>query len=213
MFDKKKCKNCRSKISDKYDFCPYCGMRADSQENFGMLGKNDFVNESDNFSKSFFGGFGGNILDKMLGNAMRMLEKEMRREMKNQELQPKPNFQLFINGKKVNLDGSAVNAQKKEPRKVSSVKLPQNKLKNFAKLPKKNPKTEIRRFSNRIVYEIEVPGVKAMNDISIAKLENSIEIKAVSKDHAYLKVIPINLPIMNYGFENQKIILELEAGG
>ena len=215
MFDKKKCKKCNSKIKDKFDFCPYCGTLANenSDDDFGMLGKNDFTNELDDFSKSIFGGIGGNMINKMFGNAMKMLEKEMQKEMKNQKSSmPKTNFQMFINGKKINFSDGNISNGKKEIKKISNIELPQNKLKNFSKLKKENPKTNIRRFSNKIVYEIDVPGVKSVDDISITKLENSIEIKAVSKTKAYSKIIPINLPIINYGLENQKVFIELESG-
>ena len=41
------------------------------------------------------------------------------------------------------------------------------------------------------------------------KLENSIEIKALAKNKAYVKRIPINLPIINYDFSKEKLVLEL----
>ena len=80
-------------------------------------------------------------------------------------------------------------------------------------LPRENPKTSIRRFSNKIVYEIDVPGVKSIEDVSIAKLENSIEVKAVSKKKAYSKIIPINLPIINCQVENSILFLEFGVQG
>jgi HSP20 family molecular chaperone IbpA len=79
----------------------------------------------------------------------------------------------------------------------------------LAGLERKEPKTNIRRLSNRVVYELEMPGVESLEDISIIKLENSIEIKAISKNKAYVKVIPINLPITNYNLSEGKLILEL----
>ncbi len=66
-------------------------------------------------------------------------------------------------------------------------------------------------MADKVIYEIEMPEVKSMKDISIVKLENSIEIKAVSKKKAYIKLIPINMPITNYQLEKGKLILELEA--
>ena len=228
MFNRKKCEKCGNKISSKFDFCPYCGKPANGNvdEDFGMLGKNDSFDEFDNFSKSIFGGFGGGMLNKMLGNAVKMLEKEMQKEMhrsvspqtlnagrKKTNSQPRTNFQMFINGKKVNLGEDFFPVQKQKAKKTAPVKLPQNKLKNFSKLPRENPKADIRRFSNKIVYEINVPGVKSIDDVSIIQLENSIEIKAVSKEKSYAKILPINLPIINYGLDNQKILLELAVSG
>ena len=76
---------------------------------------------------------------------------------------------------------------------------------------KKEPKTNVKRLSNTVIYEINMPGVKSLDDISIVKLENSIEIKAVAKDKAYFKLIPVNLAILDYELERGKLILELEA--
>ena len=81
---------------------------------------------------------------------------------------------------------------------------------NFKKLPKKQPETNIRRFSNKVVYEIEIPGVESIKDVSISQMENSIEIKAVAKKNAYEKIIPIGLPISKYDFSKGKLVLELK---
>ena len=58
-----------------------------------------------------------------------------------------------------------------------------------------------------------MPGVKSIKDLSIVKLENSIEIKAIAGKKAYVKLIPINLPVSDYNFSNGKLVLELEAKG
>ena len=83
MFSKKKCKKCGNKVSESYSFCPACGTKMDSDENWGMLGRNDFFEETDPLKL-----FGGGMLGKMLTSAMRMLEKEMQTEMKQQRETP-----------------------------------------------------------------------------------------------------------------------------
>ena len=70
----------------------------------------------------------------------------------------------------------------------------------------------MKRLSNRIIYEIEMPELKSAKDVSITKLENSIEIKGIGEDKAYFKLIPINLPIVDYSIEKGRLILELETG-
>ena len=217
MFNKKECKRCKKKLDKNYDFCPYCGISIRSRspdENWGMLGKDDFFDEFEDFSKSMFGN--GNMLNSMIGTAMKMLEQEIQREMKEQNSKPKSNFQLYINGKKVNLDGSngkEVKLQKtnKSKKQFYSTHLSPNNLKKFPSLSKEEPKTNIRRLSNKVIYEINMPGVKSMDDISIIQLEGSIEIKALAKDKAYYKIIPISLPIMNSNLERENLVLELEA--
>ena len=103
MFKKKSCQKCGRKISEKYSYCPSCGTSIkDSQEDWGMLGKNDFEEEINQPFNSMFGGMSGNMLGKMLNSAMKMLEKEMQKEMKDQKnFQPRTNIRLMINGKEV----------------------------------------------------------------------------------------------------------------
>jgi len=216
MFNKKECQKCGKKIDKKYDFCPYCGKHLnESPENWGMLGKNDSPDFFP-FQNSLLRGIGGGILNKMLGSAMKMLEKEMQREVQKERQnlnQPKTNFQLFINGKRINLKENP-KVKRKNPQRKKINFLPsfsESKSKNTSKLPRKEPKTNIRRFSDKIVYEIEMPGVKSIKDISIVKLENSIEIKSFTKNKSYFKSIPISLPIIDYELSNEKLILELEG--
>jgi len=216
MFNKKKCKKCNKKISDSYDFCPHCGSPINPQsEDWGILGKNDILSESNNFPNQLFGGLSGKMLNKMLGGAMKMLEKEMQREIQNQNNFPKTNFELFINGKRINPRNIKVTKRPitKKPikKQIPQINLPNEKLSGFSKLPRQEPKTNVRRFSEKVIYEIELPGVKAIKDVSITRLENSIEIKATSKEKAYFKSIPINLPITNYNLSEEKLILELET--
>mgnify|MGYP000572009616 CR=1 FL=1 len=146
-----------------------------------------------------------------------VLEKEIQKEQQdmNNQNPANKNFELFINGKKVNPKNIQVTRQpiqqNYQPQKRKAINLPQNKLKKFKDLVQEEPQTEIRRLSDLIIYEIKLPGVKTDEDISIQNLAGSIEIKAISKDKAYFKTITINLPITGYSFEKENLILELEA--
>ena len=116
----------------------------------------------------------------------------------------------MINGKEIDLKN--VNQKKEVEKKERFVdNFSKKSLKRFSELPKKEPKTNVKRLSNTVIYEINLPGVKSSEDLSIVKLENSIEIKAVAKDKAYFKLLPINLTIIDYELEKGKLILELEA--
>lgn len=218
MFKRKECKNCKRKINSDYLFCPYCGFSSESKkENWGMLGKSDSnVPEQMSF-------LSGNILNngmlgKMLNSAMKMLEKEMRNQgsISTEGLTGK-NFELIINGKKIdpkNIKVSKTPVPKliQEPKKKSFANpFSQRNMEKVSKLPKENPSTNIRRLSDKIIYELDVPGVKSIKDVSIVPLENSIEIKAISKDKLYSKLIPINFPIINYSLNSEKLILELDS--
>jgi hypothetical protein len=216
MFKKKNCKKCGEKTNSKYRFCPNCGVNLNNSKNedWGMLGKNDKVEE--NFMPPFLG---GGMLNKMIGSAMKMLEKELQKDMKrtnqpntNNSIKPNSNFRLMINGKEVPLNQQPQKQNKIEKKEIK--KLPMfsdEKRKQFQKLEKKEPKIKIKRLADRLVCEIEIPEIKSIEDISILKLENSIEIKAIGKNKSYFKILQINSPIISYGIEKNNLILELES--
>lgn len=209
MFKKKSCAKCGNKISSKYDFCPYCGNQLKNKRgDLGMLGKIDTINEFEGFSNSLFG---GGMLGKMMGRTIKMLEKELQNEFKNQNNTPKTNFELIINGKRINPKDIKVSQPKqiiKKSRKVLP-NISRESLKKISSLPKAEPLTNMRRFADKVIYEIKIPGVKSIDDVSIIQFENSIEIKALAKDKVYFKIIPLNLPVTDYNLSKGKLVLEL----
>ena len=224
MFDKK-CDKCKNKIKKDFEFCPFCGnnlSRDFDNEDFGILGKNDFIDENS------FPGLGGSFIDKIFNQTMRMMEKQMKNlaEETNQqnkpqripinEINPNLNVQFFVNGKRVfppqqEQINNIQNQQQIMPTKVKVNKMPQEKIERFAKLKRVEPNSKMKRIGNKIVYELEVPGVNDLDDILINRLENSIEIKALARDKSYSKILNINLPIIRYGLDNGNLVLELQG--
>jgi len=227
MFKKKICKNCREKISERYNFCPYCRTPLDGYlqgEDWGMLGKNDFIAPAEEIKLPMGLNVLFNSLMKNLNKQFSELDREMKEEKsKSKTTDKKGGISISISTSgnlppeiRVKTFGEIPEFHEKErqiKKKIKDLKLGslQKKFRKFSGLPKKEPMTNIRRFSNRVVYEIKMPGVKSMKDVSIIQLENSIEIKALAKDKVYSKLIPINLPIKNYNLEKGKLILELES--
>jgi HSP20 family molecular chaperone IbpA len=232
MFKNKYCKNCKEKIKSKDKFCPNCGFNLNQktkEEGYGILGKNDFQEENlklNQISNAMFSGFGGKIMGKMLNNAMKMLEKEMekglnepnKKNLQNRE-PPMTNFELFINGKRVNPENIRITKQPMNfQQKSSKIKNPENQniffskenTKKYSEYEKEEPKTNLKRIEDKVIYEISIPGVNSIKDISIVKLENSIEVKAISKNKAYVKRIPLTLNISGYNLFEGKLILELK---
>lgn len=213
MFNKKSCTRCGKKVNQNYDFCPSCGNTIrGKQKDLGMLGNGDESNEFENLTNNLFSGLGGGMLNKMLGNAMKMLEKEMQKEMKMQKKNPQSNMQLFINGKKIDVPNTQQPKQvQKDNTQISSIHFSEANQKKFISLEEQEPKTELKRIGDIIIYEVNLPKVKSIKDISIVKLENSVEVKAISKTKAYFKSIPINLPLTNHELNEEKLILEFES--
>ena len=229
MFNKKSCAKCGKKINSSFDFCPNCGtqLKRKNKTGGGMLGERDLENlqQQNPFASLFSGGLMGNAMGKMFNSAFKMLEKEMSKEFnrtntleKNQQQKPftQTNLRLMINGKEIPLNNIQQKPQQKKPSPIKKplINLTREKLTQISGLPKQEPKTDMRRLANTIIYEITVPGVKSLDDISITQLENSIEIKALATGKAkkaFFKVIPISLPIINYFLEKGTLTLELEA--
>ncbi len=225
MFSKKTCQRCGRKTNKNNSFCPSCGnplKKSLRKEEMGMLGENDSFNERDMFSNTLMGGIGGNFMNKMISHTMKMLEKEMEKEMRmsNQPSPsnnfPKTKIRLMINGKEVDLNNGIQKSgeTKKEKQKALPLKFKnfsEEQIKKFSKLPKKQPKTELKRIADKLNYEIEIPEVKSVEDISITQLESSIEMKAISSDTAYVKSIPIKLPVIGYEFSKGLLVLEFKV--
>jgi HSP20 family molecular chaperone IbpA len=229
MFNKKKkCPKCNSKISKDFDFCPYCGNRFNSlgNEDWGMLGKNDFLDMNDSFSDLKLPmGFNTifNALIKNLDKEFQKIDKELGKPTNNQNVKnnlKSGGISISISstpGKNPKIDVKSFgnmpefkNQEKKIKKTFKKQELSEDKLKKISNLPREEPSTNVKRLSDRMIYEINIPGVKSIKDISIIQLENSIEIKAIGKGKAYFKLIPLSYPIISEKLSKGKLILELD---
>lgn len=218
MFGKKiKCDSCGEKINDSYNFCPYCrkSLKTDSEEDWGLLGKNDALDADELRMPAGLNAL-FNSLMKSLNNQMRELEKQPHTDGKAKSPKKSRGISISIssfgNGRpEIKVSSYGAPKQKTQEVKKKRVTLPSSDFSAFVGLPKKEPETTIRRLSNKVVYEIRLPGVKSEKDISIIQLENSIEIKAVAGKKVFYKVIPINLPINKYDLAQGVLTLELDS--
>jgi len=211
MFNRTKCPQCNNKFSKKYNFCPHCGLSMREGEKF--------------FEPSFNLGFPFNTifkqLEKQIEKEMKNLDREMGKSMLDMD-NPTP----LMNGLTIKIDSSSGtpvikvssmngsnNTSEKEKVPKENVglktKMTEERAVELSKLPKEEAKTTVRRLTDRIIYELDIPGVEKEN-IHITKLQNSIEIKAFSKDRAYFKLIPVSLAILNSKLEEGKLVLELK---
>ncbi len=228
MFGKKKCRRCGEKVKDDFNYCPYCNAPLKDvfdNEEWGMLGRNDILEPEG--IKMPMG------LNALFNSLLKDLNKQMQQGMQNNQNQQQNNNQQ---GKKITKKQGGIsisistsgdkppeikvrsfgnNPEIQENQNINNIqkklKLPVSDSKKFAGLPKKEPQTNIRRLSNKVVYEIKIPGVKNVSDLSIIQLESSIEIKALAAKKVFYKIIPINLPINSYNLSNGVLTLELDS--
>jgi RNA polymerase subunit RPABC4/transcription elongation factor Spt4 len=221
MFKKKKCPSCGRRLDEKYDFCPYCGNKLDSDEDsgWGMLGKSDFTPIANEIKLPV--GFNA-LFNSIMKNLSKEFDEQLNKSyFHSDEKQPKKikregvsiSISTFGNGPpkiKVTQMGTPQRVEQEKPvEKITQKAFAKENIKKFAGLKREEPKTSIRRLSDKVVYELEMPGVRSVDDVSIMKLESSIEVKAIAGNKAYVKIIPINLPIKNYALSEGKLILEL----
>lgn len=220
---KKKCPSCANKINKKYSFCPNCGhsfKQQKEQDDFGLLGRgrDDFFNTTQGFENPQ-----ENIklpmgLNKIMNSLMKQLEKQMKELDKDS-----PNIPgaQFPRGFKIQISTGRPKIQKIQPTEQmpqpqiletkQKIIIPQKELERRKKLPIKEAESKVRRLADKIIYEISTPGVKNKTDIVITKLENSIEIKAYSKNSCYIKTIPLKVEIVTYYIKDEKLVLELKS--
>ncbi len=224
---RKRCPKCNNKTGKKNNFCPYCGFSfsqnnlQNNQNDYGFLGKSD----SDFFPEMAGMPMGGSFIEKMIKSTMKMLEKQMNNmeQESNQSNQPKirmpninenMNVQFYINGKRVDFGNFKKQAQNQanqvKPKQIIK-QLTKEQESQLSKLPKKEPKSKVRRIGNRVIYELETPGLTSIDDIIINQLENSIEIKAIADKKVYSKTLNVKLPILRYGISKDNLIIELQA--
>jgi len=242
MFHKKvKCTRCHKDVDKKFDFCPYCASALkDMKKEYGMLGRTDDVGELDRmFNNSLASNSGNSLFEKMFTGAMKMVEKELQKSMsedmkiRQEKSIPAPNnvhshVELFINGKKVNLppniagiqiervpqqgDSSSPHQQKQVKRQAAP-KVSEETLQKSAKLPRKEAKTKLVRTSDKIIYELDTPGISSLNNVLVNQLENSIEVRAYTDKTVFFKTLSIKLPLMQYTVNptEGKLILEFKT--
>ena len=201
-----KCPQCKSKVDDSFSFCPYCGKSfADPEKelrDFGMIGRSDFSQKANPFTPEEFG-----ITDKLISSLVNNLTKTL-----NQQLNEMNNAEIenFPNGIKIKIGTVPTNVRPHARREVKKV-ITEEQINRMSSLPRAEAKTSVRRFSDKVVYEMAVPGLESAKDVFISKLESGYEIKAIGSKKVYVNSLPINLPIHGYAIENGRLFVEFKT--
>lgn len=233
MFNKKIQCRCGKKIDSKYDFCPYCG--ANLKEKVVRDQARDkevktMMKEVENaFGMPFFMKF---PFEKIVKQLVKDIDKQFHEYDEMLATHEDKTQPVNVSGVSISINSSSEGepvievkqfgqGEEKEimPDKEKEQKpyrnLPKSRLSEaeaakLSKLPRQEPETKVRRLTDRIIYEISLPGVRQEKNIIINKLQNSIEIKAFAKDKAYFKLIPLDLAIKNHKLVKETLILELK---
>lgn len=212
--DTTRCDNCSSKLDKRFSFCPYCGNslfdEEDEMEEFGMLGRTDADRE---LPAENLRGFG--ITDKLINSVMNSLIKNLNREIsKTDEFNAfgRTEIKTLPNGIKIKLGVPPQSPNKLKKRKTIYEKAPSDEqLEKMASLPRAAAKTTIKRFSDKMIYELNASGVQSVEDIFVSKLESGYEIKAIGEKKVYVNTLPISLPLQKFSIESNRIIFEFKT--
>jgi hypothetical protein len=200
---KKKCPACAKKIERKFSYCPYCGVgfkAKQDRENFGMLGRMDSGDKVNVEQKLPFG------MDKIMGSLIKQLESQMG-NMNLGEGVPK-NVKIRV-ARSPMQNGQVV--QRVPEKKIEMPVVSEEESERRAGLPKVEVEAKVRRLADRIIYEIDAPGVHRKADVVVTALASGLEIKAYSKDKCYVKFIPLKVELIGYSVEREKVFVELRG--
>ena len=222
FFDKKnkkekKCENCGKKNSESYNFCPECGNSfldsRNEKENFGLIGRNDFDEES---LPTRFQSFG--ITDKLINSVfnsmMKSLDKQFKSQFKDIEKDLEgAEIKSFPNGIRIKISGPLQPHQRMAQRtnkKIINRKLDQAQIKKMGSLPREKAKTSVKRLGDKVIYELTTPGVFSPEDVFVSKLESGYEIKAIGDKKIYVNTLQINLPLKSCFVSDNKLLVEFQ---
>ncbi len=197
-----KCFECNSKVSNAFDFCPYCGNslidREQELKDFGMLGKSDGIDEEIEIE-----GYG--VFDKMINSVMKSLVKNLGKQM--EDLHEKSEIRSMPNGISISVGMPRKSSEKKVVYQKEP-KLTEKQIAKMGKLPRAEAQSNVRRLADKVVYELKATGISSLDDIFVTKLENGYEVKAIGKTKVYVNTLPVELPLKGYGINKEGLIVE-----
>ncbi len=212
MFFKKKkekliCSECGSGIKSDFTFCPYCGLDLYNPEedmrDFGMLGKED--SDQNEMEEQLVSNLG--LTDKILGSLINNLMKNIDQQFRNYE---KTEIRTLPNGIKINI-GVPRSIKPQQVKQKLPDKVTDEQIKKMGSLPRVTAKTDIKRLNDKLIYELNTPGLSSINDVIVSKLESGYEIKAIADKKIYVNSLPVNLPLNGFSISDNKLLVEFRA--
>ena len=213
MFFKKKlikCENCSSKIKGKYTFCPYCGSSLTNEDknfkDYGLLGKGEELG----IGMPMEMGFTDRIIGSLVNSLMKNLDKQFRQIDKEFGKVDKAEIRSFPNGIKIKI-GPVMEAKKAPRERTFKNQITQEQIDKMSSMPRVKAEAKVRRINDKVIYELNIPGIQSPQDVFISKLESGYEIKAIGHKKVYVNSLPVNLPLKSLSIENNKLLVEFLA--
>ncbi len=206
-----RCANCGSSLERKWRYCPACGSEQSKDAFAGIF---DFSGIIERMNREFREMDDVEQKDMEIFNLMPEMKKSNVAGFsinisQDGEGQPKVSVRTFGDVKKEDVEKSlkvttGAGGLEFEP-------LEEEPRKRAKRAPKatEEPETQVRRNGNKITVEIELPGVSEKK-IEIKKLTESVEVKAVSGNKAFFKILtlPKGFELGGKEFSNGKLRME-----
>lgn len=192
MHNVNKCKQCKSKLKQIWNYCPGCG--------------EPLLDEVETLFRKLFTEMQNHLyqedgLDSLNDHRGKAKTGRMHTEK----------------SKTMRSDGSQNTKTINKVKKSSLSKVKQEEMGSwdavrcFGKI--ENPQTHVRRLTDYIIYVLKVPGVKRKRDVLIDQIGSTTEIKAYAKDRIYFKVLHLQLAVAKYSIKGNELTIKFKPMG
>jgi hypothetical protein len=198
MFSKKvPCPRCKTRLKEIFSFCPFCGIdlrnpKRDMEE-YGFFGRTP-LSESVSPAAEPLG-----LTDKVLNSLITQIMKSFAGQLSSSS---------DITQTPTGLTIRVGSPQENTPKKIKHKGISEEQVKRMTGLPRVEAKTNVRRLSDRVVYELKAPDISSVEDIFVSKLAEGYEIRAIGKRKVYLNNLAVELPLRGYTLTSQGIVFE-----
>jgi len=207
-----RCRRCGFGLEGSWSFCPRCGTRKDSDmmDSFGRDLFSQLFSQMKNSFKDMEG------FERMFEKDLEALDLSpwFRHKQGDEErfkpiqgkgfsvhitrgtgMKPKVDIKTYgdVNGEGIEKELYDKFGLEKKVQLEREKRSPRFGFPSITKrsVPKstEEPKAEVRRIGDKVTVDINMPGVKSPEDVEVKELESSVEVKAITGDNAYFKIL------------------------
>lgn len=197
-----RCPNCSADVDRKWVYCPGCGLRMRSMDSFLAFPSFDFSDidrEMERMRKRMVSDMKKALTEGPSGSGFSISISSSRGKEPKVEVRT---FGDYKGREEEILRGTGIS------RKSIDKEQPKRKIPEITE----EPKHEVKRIGNRLVFTAKLQGVKDIRDVDVRALEESIEVRAYAENKAYFTLFPVprGAKIVNRTFGNEELVIEVE---
>ncbi len=225
-----RCPNCKSNVDDRWQFCPKCGTRLRRRRSlfdqlFSHFGREfeQMDKEIDRMEKRFealdlspffrqTGGKGFKIKVVRHGGDEPKVSVQTFGDVKGEDIRKELKKQMGREGQPIKIRIGPPRPRITRSGPAPGSQGPEAKPRKELPTPKttEEPKTEVRRVDSKVMVDMELPGVKSLEDIRINEMQESVEVRAVAGERGFFKILtkPGQFRLSGKSFKAGKLHLE-----